>query len=479
MSFFFVPIPEHLRREELAVQLEERLKLIQIYHESVFDRINTTLSTFNSKLNNINERSSVCMSKISNLKEKRKAIAIYSHPKFPLVEQNAQFKSAIFQNDALQKDVLNRIEQNKLNEKKLINSTHIPFDDEGTKNKSLFFIFDRIHYKKVIPDHLTENSFPLELITSISSLIRFNSSHNCYALQSQGYRQNVVKNQPSKKNNQNDDDEVNPSLSLMNEPTLQLEDEGNFNLTFTNAPELFDDLPTELPSLFGIADEFNFNDPKSSDDNLFGANGNKLSLPDLALVSSHSKKLPSSVDTVPSRPNDLVKPNATLSQTEAPSSHITPLVSLPPPPPPPPPPFQPEQPSQKGQTVPKTLASTDSNRASLLESIRAAAGKPKAKTIKEQKLDEKLKKKEVGEATVESKTAEDPNKPMDMMDELRKRLDSRRSAFSNESSKKKFSNHSSVVANMSALIPPPLPTQDTDSDGSDSESENEFVDEWE
>ncbi|OTF83620.1 hypothetical protein BLA29_004043 [Euroglyphus maynei] len=174
-------------------------------------------------------------------------------------------------------------------------------------------------------------------------------------------------------------------------------------------------------------------------------------------------------------------------------------LSSPPPPPPSLPPSVLTVESSK-QTTPKSQHSfshgqLENGRASLLESIRAAGGKPKRKTIKERKHDEKLKKKDALEDSIADSSINQTNnnnnntKGLDMMSELRKRLESRRSGISSDHKQtlNKSNNTDrtikfdagSAMANMSALIPPPpsskLSTiqvnQSTDDDDDDNDKD--------
>lgn len=270
---------------------------------------------------------------------------------------------------------------------------------------------------------------------------------------------------------------------------LNKDDGDEFHLAFqqTELPEILADLPFELPSLPGIADEFNFEDSLGEAFNNFGLSGSMV-LPDLAHLSTGLKTAPTAQPTLPT----FELPS--LPTVEASANILPPpLVPLPPPPPPPPPPLLPpvlsedkrnssttvsQPPKPPSSSIPPSV-SADGGRASLLESIRAAAGRPRSnKTVKERKHDQKLKKREEEEeAGIQTKTSK--SEPMDMMSELRKRLESRRSGISSdkkptssttfstkEDNRKEINFPHDAIRSMSALIPPPPPQEDDQSDSS-------------
>ena len=153
-----------------------------------------------------------------------------------------------------------------------------------------------------------------------------------------------------------------------------------------------------------------------------------------------------------------------------------PPVGPPPPPPPPPPSVTPTSTSgtSRDKAKPTTPIPTDNSRASLLESIRMAGGKPKTKTIKEKKIDKKLKQKENEEL---GSTKNSSGGGGDLMSDLMNRLALRRDGISGNQktiSKKsgnalKPESNVSAMDRISAMIPPPI--VDSDNELSDPEDD--------
>ena len=143
MAFQFIATPENLRREELIVQIAERLKLIDSYSERLFKHLNKEFKNVETKLQNINKRTEICAKKISLLKDEKKAITLYSHSKYPSREIKVkEFYDSFFIND---RDIPG-LAKTKYDDDKdktvTINSTHVPYDDDS-KMKSQFYIYDK------------------------------------------------------------------------------------------------------------------------------------------------------------------------------------------------------------------------------------------------------------------------------------------------------------------------------------------------
>lgn len=152
MSFEFVPISENLRREELVLQITDRLRLIQTFSETLFGRVDKNVENIRNKLANINTRSEICLRKINHLKEDdKRATTFYSHPRFPSKEiGTSHLHESLFVGETFSLDNSIKI---KMKDKNLIDgkgdlqrhsimSTHIPYDDDS-KLKSQFFIYDK------------------------------------------------------------------------------------------------------------------------------------------------------------------------------------------------------------------------------------------------------------------------------------------------------------------------------------------------
>ncbi|KAI2805033.1 Alpha-tubulin binding [Blomia tropicalis] len=145
-----------------------------------------------------------------------------------------------------------------------IMSTHIPYDDDS-KLKSQFFIYDKSLNKRVIPEQLSDDYIPWSQISSLSSLLLFNSSVNAYTFSNHSDKL-LGKAQQSSRIRKPKSDQVDGSTDSGSvHQDSNLEEDITFKISFDSAPQFLDDLPVALPSLPGIAVEFNFVDGGDSD----------------------------------------------------------------------------------------------------------------------------------------------------------------------------------------------------------------------
>lgn len=141
MLFELISTPENLRQEELIVQISDSLQCFENYTRTLFQHLEDKLSQMNEKLEDIGRRSEICGEKISQLKNEKKAITLYSHSKYPSREIKIKefYQSFLVNNDKLN---FNLKSDTTLNKHPIINATHIPYDDDS-KIKSQFYIYDK------------------------------------------------------------------------------------------------------------------------------------------------------------------------------------------------------------------------------------------------------------------------------------------------------------------------------------------------
>ena len=150
-AFQLTPIAENLRREELVLQIADRLQLIQTLAETLFDRVDSRLTAVSARLEDIDRRSSVCGRKIAQVKtDEGRATTLYSHHKYPAEEiGTAETVDGLLADDrgySLEEELKRRLAAKpNCSAKKYeqISSTHIPYDDDA-KVKSQFFIYDKV-----------------------------------------------------------------------------------------------------------------------------------------------------------------------------------------------------------------------------------------------------------------------------------------------------------------------------------------------
>lgn len=149
-SFQLTPIAENLRREELVLQIADRLQLVQALAETLFERVDAKLGAVTSRLEDIDARSSLCRRKISHLREDEgRATTLYSHHKYPKEEIGlGETLGGLLADETgydLEEEVTRRLslKQTTANKYETIVGTHIPYDDDA-KVKSQFFIYHKV-----------------------------------------------------------------------------------------------------------------------------------------------------------------------------------------------------------------------------------------------------------------------------------------------------------------------------------------------
>ena len=323
-------------------------------------------------------------------------------------------------------------------------------------------------------------------IQSLTSLLIFNTSELAFASRS-------LKTSDSRTKQALDvvDSRLSSAPASIGTPAEDI-NELHYGFGLSGAPQM-DSLPMALPSLPGIADEFAtdpFNDlpmitPNDNNQTLLPVNALPFlpsfeyspERPTISVTDfNNSNSSPSALLVPPPPPPppqiDSVDGQAKSKSYDLPSMPTLqsipppPQVSPPPPPPPsmpPPPPPTPDITVSSPQNQTRTLEhsmSLDTGRSSLLESIRMAGGKPKKKTAKEKKIDEKIKKKESQELGTPSSKASGGG---DLMSDLMKRLALRRDGISgankvspSEPKNKKSRSNPSAMDRVSAMIPAPV-----------------------
>lgn len=146
MSLDYVPIPENLRPKELRVQLADRMKWLTGYTDVFFSCLDEKLQSVNRRLEDIDRRSENCLKKIASLRDEKKAVTLYSHPKYPSQEiQIGNYYQSFVKNEQYNIDVQleARFKKENIFTEKEIDSTHVPYDDNA-EVKSQFYIYDKV-----------------------------------------------------------------------------------------------------------------------------------------------------------------------------------------------------------------------------------------------------------------------------------------------------------------------------------------------
>lgn len=460
-------IPQDLRQEELVLQIEASFTALQKATSDVFTRIESKIDGFRQELEDVDQRTAVCRQKVQMLKGAgNRVIRIFSGYKYPGPEVTSTDYKSLTDCNASKKG-------EPVGTGLSIKSTHVPFDDEVLKEKLQFYHKPKVGRSNQILDFLETESplgrIPWERISTVGSLVMFNSSENPYVRRSHGSSSLYDQKLKSKKAQvQGDDgDGFAPAPASMTQRTDDEDPDDSFlryDPDLEVAPAIIESLPSALPDLPGVADDLfsdNFEFPDSS--LLFRPTPTspppQLSTTAPSIQASYSPPVATSV--VPPAP-PFMAPSVPSSRPET----SQPQVSQPPPPPPPPPPleFKETEKSDKASTSTKpSVPSGDENRASLLDAIRKAGGKPKkgAVSVKDLKIEKKKsKQKEVVTG--------------DLMADLAKTLTARRVGISGTNTtpipeKPRDTNPGSALDRVASMIPPPpkpsaVPHADEDDD---------------
>ncbi|XP_054163001.1 WASH complex subunit 1-like [Oppia nitens] len=453
-------ISHNMRREEMMAQVIISLDQLSTITDHIFKRIDEKIESMNEKLLDINQRRQNCVNKIQQIKQlANKATKIYANYKYPMEELSSV-------NDIYRPISGQFVDTNLINsfyEDIKISAKHIPFDEQLIKEKTQFFSIPKTYHKSIddfdsYDLNLTEplGPIPWHRITSLSSLLVFNTADNPYLRRSQGsslYDQKIRSKRPQDANVQNNDIFEAPDSILHSEQT-EIQDPLLYLPKVQSAPQIMDDLPAALPALAGIADDIIFTQMdedfmSSTIPNLKSINQIKPQLPEITNIDEPNIK------TVSQNIVNVTQPKTIISQTIAQSTTTIP-TAVPPPPPfvPPPPPPPPTLPSiTKGVSTTSVQMSNDNSRSNLLASIREAAGKPKKNVMERKKEAKKAKQKEVVSG--------------DLMTDLFNKLAMRRKGISGTNVAKESNSvlmpsglsadPNSAMQRISSMIPPPPP----------------------
>lgn len=177
-------IPANLRRDEMIVRISSALEQLEGASNKIFNEIDSRISEMKERLRDIDSRTEDAKHKISQIKQtENKATRVFSNYKYP--KEEISFCDYVpVNNYCFIKDDTNLMRQNK----RYIKSSHVPYDDQLLKEKTQFYSIP----KRKTKDDWDFNSdgplgkIPWNRITSVASLLVFNTADNAYSRRSQG-----------------------------------------------------------------------------------------------------------------------------------------------------------------------------------------------------------------------------------------------------------------------------------------------------
>ena len=468
-------ISTNLRREEMLKRISQVLDQIDVVSNELFNGIQNKIDGFKLRLQDIDKRTEIVIEKINSVKNwKNRATKVFSHYKYPQNEINFNWNDYQTVQSKWNIERLEKRITEEIKNEEIINSSLIPFDEHILKDKLLLFNIKRANKSFEIKYGNYLGRVPWERITSLGSLLLFNSSEVAYSKR----KSKIQKIQNKKIQNEESANGLHaPPTSMMS--ASEEKSEIQFELLFDEAPQITEHLPLALPSLPGIADEFEFTEENI--DKPVNSVKKTMKLPDIGQFETIDGSLPKievakalpelnvqlpSID-IPAPPSSIAPPPPPPPTSLAPPPPPPPPASMLSPPPPPPPPLSipsPGPPSPPVEPSPKMNTPSMDGRASLLESIRAAGGKV-PRTTKERKIEKKKIKQE------EASLGGGNSSGGDLMSDLMKRLSMRRDGISGNNKVNQNSNlePSSVMSKISSMIP--VTIKQTEDDPSDNEWE--------
>ena len=183
-------IPYNMRREEMMSQILLNLEQLTTISDNIFKRIDDKIDSINGKLLDMNQRHNRCVQRIQQIRQlANKATKVYANYKYPKEEISSAEDFSLINRFLLTTDSGLNSDQRQVE----IHSKHIPFDDQLLKEKTQFYSIPKTCVKNDSSDlyDITKSCDPLgpipwHRITSVSSLLVFNTADNPFLRRSQG-----------------------------------------------------------------------------------------------------------------------------------------------------------------------------------------------------------------------------------------------------------------------------------------------------
>ncbi|KAJ8980575.1 hypothetical protein NQ317_018702 [Molorchus minor] len=422
-------IPENLSKHETIVQIAEVLDHLTNITEGIFYQVQKRLESNKNKLSDISSRAESVQRKVNNLKGAKKATQVFSSSKYPATDVYREYVSIFSDTPPVE------LKRHKV-KPKAISTAYSPLD------KLQFFHVNISSSKK---DKLEGLGDIPEDLSCVNDLLLYNTGKNLY-------KNFVIVDALKEPQSIKEEDEID--ISNIGPAPYSISDRSTVKKSVTKnyfySPQIGEvpalDVPLDLPDLPGIADDLHYEsamEPGIAPSAVFIQTNmeNIIDLPAVVQNEGESKEedIPNVVLPPPPPPLEVQKPHSPVKETVKTQSEEV-KVELPKPP-------EPEINAPKQDFVQQTNA-----RSNLMEAIRQAGGKGKANL------------RSVHQETTKTTS----NSDGDLMADLRSKLLDRRKGISG---KKNVENvdPESTLGKISAMIPPPEPTNDVESTSNDEE----------
>ncbi|CAH1378094.1 unnamed protein product [Tenebrio molitor] len=404
-------IPQNLSKQETIIQVVEVLNHLSNVTDDILKHISNKVESSRTKLLNISDRVGKVNMKIEKLTGAKKATQVFSSCKYPATDVNQQYIS-IFSDVKSPELVRHKVKHKK-----------ITFNEEPLDKLYVYHVKVKKNDNKETVNGLGD--IPND-VDCVNDLLLYNSGKNLY--------KNFVMSDALEVSQQIKEQEHNDSSSIGAAP-LSISERSTLTRSSTQTyfytPNLGEvpalDVPLDLPDLPNVADDLRYDTELGP--GIAPSVTTTPNIPDLPVIEQTEQ----SKENLPEIELPLPPPPSTIKTDESQQLQKVPIKIEPPKPPTPP--VETETPSELPE-----LPQLDV-RASLMEAIRKAGGTKNLKST----------------ATPKSDAAK-PVSGGDLMADLHAKLSMRRKGISG-TKKQESMDASTAMEKISAMIPPPVPTE--------------------
>jgi WAS family protein 1 len=404
-------IPQNLSKQETIIQVVEVLNHLSNVTDDILKHISNKVESSRTKLLNISDRVGKVNMKIEKLTGAKKATQVFSSCKYPATDVNQQYIS-IFSDVKSPELVRHKVKHKK-----------ITFNEEPLDKLYVYHVKVKKNDNKETVNGLGD--IPND-VDCVNDLLLYNSGKNLY--------KNFVMSDALEVSQQIKEQEHNDSSSIGAAP-LSISERSTLTRSSTQTyfytPNLGEvpalDVPLDLPDLPNVADDLRYDTELGP--GIAPSVTTTPNIPDLPVIEQTEQ----AKENLPEIELPLPPPPSTIKTDESQQLQKVPIKIEPPKPPTPP--VETETPSELPE-----LPQLDV-RASLMEAIRKAGGTKNLKST----------------ATPKSDAAK-PVSGGDLMADLHAKLSMRRKGISG-TKKQESMDASTAMEKISAMIPPPVPTE--------------------
>jgi WAS family protein 1 len=404
-------IPQNLSKQETIIQVVEVLNHLSNVTDDILKHISNKVESSRTKLLNISDRVGKVNMKIEKLTGAKKATQVFSSCKYPATDVNQQYIS-IFSDVKSPELVRHKVKHKK-----------ITFNEEPLDKLYVYHVKVKKNDNKETVNCLGD--IPND-VDCVNDLLLYNSGKNLY--------KNFVMSDALEVSQQIKEQEHNDSSSIGAAP-LSISERSTLTRSSTQTyfytPNLGEvpalDVPLDLPDLPNVADDLRYDTELGP--GIAPSVTTTPNIPDLPVIEQTEQ----AKENLPEIELPLPPPPSTIKTDESQQLQKVPIKIEPPKPPTPP--VETETPSELSE-----LPQLDV-RASLMEAIRKAGGTKNLKST----------------ATPKSDAAK-PVSGGDLMADLHAKLSMRRKGISG-TKKQESMDASTAMEKISAMIPPPVPTE--------------------